>query len=689
MKLQYYTSTNSDDKVKQLINIARLYIEKDNDSADKYFFVAKSQLEQEPDIYWEASYYNAIGDYYNKTYRNKEAVSVLKKCYSLFSSIDSTYDMAIVNTLLGTTYTNLMKYDSSLYYLNLSNRNIDSTTHTSLLAANLNNMANAYESLGRKEIAMNYYLRALTIFNLLGQKNNESISLRNIGLINMDLQIYDQAIAYLEKAENIDIELDNKLQLCSTYNSMGIAYREITDFDTALIITQNALDIAESLNNDYMIAQSNHNMGVICNRLKLFEDAIRYFSKSLEITEKYDIVTGSIYNMISIGKVYTELGDYYKADGYLFDALRLCENNNFNDINDELYQAISVNYQRWGKYNSALQFYQLFEHLKDSINNLEKLRELQNIQIKYETDQKEIENQQLKVQNKLQEYVIFKQRIFVVAFVLLSIIAILVIVMLITVRSKRKKRYLILRAKNRKINEQSEELTTSNQTKDKLFSIIAHDLRSPFGSLMGFSSLLQEEAESGNFENILYYSQQLNSTTKSTFELLDNLLNWSRSQQEKLKSVIVTIDLNSTIDEIIRTIQDKADEKQIIILNLIVENTEVKTDKNMLMVIVRNLVSNAIKFTPKGGEIKIISRIENDWNILSIQDNGVGMEKSVLDTVLSGSPGYTTKGTEMEQGSGLGLMLVKDFVERLGGMVWVESTLNEGSVFSFKIPKNS
>lgn len=686
MTQEFYSTSSSYEKTDLGVQIARAYVDVNQDSAKKYFENARLLLDKEPDVFLVANYYKAMGYHCTKLFDNDKAIGYLKKSDSLYSLIDSVYDIAIVNTLIGNCYENKMDFDSSLYYYELSIKSIDSSKYASLTAANLNNMANVYKTMNDVNRAMNCYLDALTIFKKTGQNDNASIALRNIAILNLDEKMPEKAVEYITQAIAINKATDNKYELCSGYNILGIINRELQNYDSAIANLNKAIEISELLDYDYLIAMSNHNMGMNYFIMEEYDLAISHFRKSLKIVNDIGIVEGKIPNIINIGRVYTNMGNYSEANDHLFNALELCKQSDITEYNEGLYLAITTNFEKWEKYNLSLEYFQLYSALRDSLLNIERLNELHSIQVQYETEQKELENQQLKSQNDLQELTIFRQRIIVFAFILISIIGIYIIITLITLRKKRKKRIALLQAKNQKIEEQSAELIKSNATKDKLFSIISHDLRSPFNSLMGLSSLINIEAKEGKFDKILNYSENMMNATTSTLELIDNLLNWSRTQQKQLVINMYDFNLKSTVDEIIHPAISKAELKQIKVCNIIDEKIELFSDINILMVIIRNLVFNAIKFTPIGGEIKIGSSVEKDQTVIYVSDNGVGMEQDVIDKLFGESIGFTTPGTESEQGSGLGLMLVNEFVQSLNGKVWVDSTPGKGSIFSFSIP---
>lgn len=236
------------------------------------------------------------------------------------------------------------------------------------------------------------------------------------------------------------------------------------------------------------------------------------------------------------------------------------------------------------------------------------------------------------------------------------------------------------------LKESESKLKELNLTKDKLFSIIAHDLRSPFNSIIGFSDLLMKNGEDLNAEEKEQYSSIINGAAKSTLVLLDNLLNWAKSQSGQLSFNPETIHLSELIQEITKLENAQAQAKNIVINNFSLEQIKVIADQNMLKTILRNLISNAIKFTNKGGEIKIFATLKQDDVEITISDNGVGINKENAIALFKLSSNTTTVGTANESGSGLGLVLCKEFVEKNNGKIWVESEEGKGSNFNFTLP---
>lgn len=237
-----------------------------------------------------------------------------------------------------------------------------------------------------------------------------------------------------------------------------------------------------------------------------------------------------------------------------------------------------------------------------------------------------------------------------------------------------------------KVSERTQELRELNATKDKFFNIVAHDLKNPFTSLLGATELLFENIDRMDSEKIKKLAHILNDSAKSGYAILLNLLDWSRSQTGLIKINPERINLKKILDENILDLQLFSTNKEIIIYTEVLENMYIFADKNMLNTVLRNLLSNAVKFTHRGGSINIKAVISCNEVTISVQDTGTGIPEDNLDKLFRIDSKYTKPGTDKEQGTGLGLKLCKEFVEKLGGRILVKSIENKGSEFIFSIP---
>ena len=245
-----------------------------------------------------------------------------------------------------------------------------------------------------------------------------------------------------------------------------------------------------------------------------------------------------------------------------------------------------------------------------------------------------------------------------------------------------------LRKRENRIKKQKRELQKINATKDKLFSVIAHDLKGPFNPILGFSQLLSEEIDTLNQKEIKEISKMLYQQSKDAFNLLSNILDWSRTQLNGIEASKENIDLKEFTDEVIDFVDDNAQMKNINLGAEIKNETRVFADRNLLYSVLRNLITNAIKFTPEEGKITIQSKEKIQEVEISISDTGVGMTQEQIKSLFRPkTENNTTRGTNNEQGTGLGLIICKEFIEKNGGKISVTSEKGKGSRFSFTIPR--
>ncbi len=239
-----------------------------------------------------------------------------------------------------------------------------------------------------------------------------------------------------------------------------------------------------------------------------------------------------------------------------------------------------------------------------------------------------------------------------------------------------------------KIREINLQLEESNKSKDKFFSIIAHDLRNPFVTLLGFTEMMIEDYFDFTDEEKISYLKDMQKTSKASHELLDNLLQWSRSQTGRIDFEPKQINLIDVVLENYQLLKKSADLKNIKLHVLVDDNVILYADENMITTILRNLLTNAIKFTPQNGSITVASNdLNKDTVQVSVIDTGIGIEPERIDKIFRIAETSSTEGTEGEKGSGLGLILSKEFVEKHGGKIWVDSSPGAGTTFYFTLPK--
>jgi len=248
----------------------------------------------------------------------------------------------------------------------------------------------------------------------------------------------------------------------------------------------------------------------------------------------------------------------------------------------------------------------------------------------------------------------------------------------------------VARRAEEEINKHNQELSNSNAEKDKFFSIIAHDLRNPLGSFMSLTKIMAEDLPSLTMAEVQEIATNMSKSATNLYRLLENLLQWSQIQKGTIPFKKVAVQLSLLINESIDTIQESAKSKGIEITTDIPADLVVFADTDMLQTVIRNLVSNAVKFTAKGGKVSLSAKVDAIENVeISIQDNGIGMSLAMVENLFRLDIKTNRPGTEGEPSSGLGLLLCKEFIEKHGGNIWIESEEGKGSVFHFTLITNN
>ncbi len=226
----------------------------------------------------------------------------------------------------------------------------------------------------------------------------------------------------------------------------------------------------------------------------------------------------------------------------------------------------------------------------------------------------------------------------------------------------------------------------SNAAKDKFFSIIAHDLKNPFNTIFGFTDLLYSDLQEYTIEETRQSLEKISEASKQAYVLLENLLIWAQTQSKNIEFKPEILDLQHLVNDAIGITESQAKAKNITLTCAVGDHHKVITDENLFGTILRNLLTNAIKFTNPMGNVLVLARLQNNHVEISVQDDGIGVARDQIDHIFKIENKIRTLGTNREKGSGLGLILSKEFVEMQGGRIWAESEPGKGSRFTFSVP---
>ena len=350
---------------------------------------------------------------------------------------------------------------------------------------------------------------------------------------------------------------------------------------------------------------------------------------------------------------------------------------------ERAYKMASEIFYHKGDLAAAYEYQLKYISLNDSLYNQRSSEQIALMQIRFDTELKQAQIELLTKEDALKAGEIRSQRGWIYFYVAcLALFVALATVFFYHNRNNRRAKKL-LQEKNREIERHTHQLKNLNAAKDKLFSIISHDLRSPVASLKALMELISISGLSQ--EEFSHLTHSLKRNLDSVYDDLDNLLLWAQTQLNGLQAIPEEIDLRDVADQKIQLFKEAAARKQIKITNKIEPNTRVLADRNHVSLVFRNLLANAVKFNHPGGSIDLSSRQTSSHVEISIADSGVGIEREDLDKLFNAETHFTRPGTQKEKGAGLGLLLTKEFIEVNHGAIWVVSELERGTTFTFAL----
>ncbi len=602
-------------------------------------------------------------------------------------------DVALYYSLIAKVFVSQNKYKEGLKNYITALDIIKNLGDELMLADIFNSLGNLYVEISSYDEALKYFLEALEIYQ--EHENTPGISMlyNNLGIVYQSLDENDQALEYYQKSLEIDLKHDLKNGQANAYNNIGTAYDEKGNKEKALEYYNKSLELNKELKLTEGIATSLNNIGLIYLDLGNYDKSFKNLSESAQICKDLEdnYSLANVYN--NLAKLYLHQKKYKQAQNHLNLSIDLSKQLNIKEWLVESYDLYSQLYSELNNYKKALEYYKLYSEMNDSIFNTENTNRITEMKIKFETDNLETENELLKKDNQIHVLELERQKNIKNYWVAFSILFLALTIVIFSRFKLKKKTNNLLTIKNNQLGDTNKKLTISehnlkelNATKDKFFSIIAHDLKNPFQSLLGFSETLYEQIDELPKENIKEYSKLIYESSQNLFNLLGNLLQWSKSQLRSIKFNPRSINVYDSADDVLSLFNSSANNKNIIIDNSVHKDTYVFADKHVISTVLRNLISNAIKFTHKGGEIKITSVTSNNYVTISVKDNGEGIREENIDKLFRIDQSYSTKGTENESGTGLGLILCKELITQSNGEIFVKSQYGKGSEFKFTLP---
>ncbi|WP_282075515.1 tetratricopeptide repeat-containing sensor histidine kinase [Maribacter aquivivus] len=520
--------------------------------------------------------------------------------------------------------------------------------HTLAIAENTNdqfhlfrmnmNLGTIFSRLDDYNEALKYYAIAYKYVKKLNDPTKEAMLLSNMAFLNIELENLEQAKIELDETFALFEKNKQITWLAWTYSTLGLYYLTLNNFDNALVNYQISLDMHDGFN---------------------------------DVKAKADIKYG-------LGRSYLGLNNLVKAKASINESVTLYASSDYDAGLEKAYRTLYEINKSQDNVTESLKYLELTEKLSNDIFKKNNRRNLTMLNAKLNFE-KETEN--LKAQN---EFALNQQRKYV-KWSLAGLFTLMVIVFIILKANQREKVLNKKLANQAEIlNKNQESLTQINANQDRLFSIVGHDLRGPINSLNDILRLYLEDPEGK-----VYFEQfapQLKEDLEQVQFTMDNLLHWGKTQMQGSSINVRSISVKYELDTILQLYRNEVNKKSIVINNQVAANHNVFADQQQFNVIFRNLINNAIKFTPNEGLITISTEIKDKNLVIQVTDTGVGMTEGDIQKLFSNTENFSKYGTNLEKGTGLGLRLVKAMVVKNDGEIIVKSQPNQGSQFIIELP---
>lgn len=632
--------------------------------------------------------------------------------------------------------------DSSLFYSNKALLKAEELGYKKELAVAHSYIARGMIEKGNLTGSIENFSKALTLFEAKRDSVNILDCLRGLSYVTSYGASQLKTLNYNLKALSYAEGLKDTITMSIIYNNIGSIYKKLDNYNSALFYFQKSLDLELSKPNSSVsdLAISYSNIGVLKVENNKFNEAEADYVNVKKFVPAVESEYLQSYLFLSLSGYYTGIKEFNSAKKYIDSATTICEKFNFKQIKSrayrkkaewyfyqnlfkesityfnrcleysksigvyeefpEVYKKRGEAYSKLGLYKNAFLSLQKANTAIDSLKNNSVASflsdfddQLRKNEIEKHKFEQALKDQQLENESTKKKVLIGKALIIILS--LLFIIGV-VLYYFLKVRKDNKElkqqhetinsQKLLLENNIQKLEVKEEKLQKLNATKDKFFSIIAHDLKSPFNAILGLSKLLAENYNAYNDGKRREMISQIEKASESAFNLLENLLNWARSQRNFIEINIKKYHLKDLVDTSISAYLGAASMKEISVKNMINEKLEVCVDSSTIKIVFSNLFSNAIKFSEVGGEILLTTQLNKNMVEICFQDAGIGMDASILESLFKVEKNVKRIGTLNEKGTGLGLILCQEFVEKNNGKIWVESQEGVGSKFYVSLP---
>lgn len=596
---------------------------------------------------YQIKFLKSLIDNYNMLYNNKLYEYYTLQLIEILQKEKKYKELSSVYLNFSSFYGKSSNYNQSFIYTNKLIELAKKTADSLMLAKSYSNLGTILLALKDNKNALLYLNKGLHLLKNIEGNNSLKVSINNnIAIIYGNEELFDKSLEHQLTSLKLLENTKNFRQLGLTQLNIGYTFSSLKQYQKSLIYLNNALTNALQSDDKFLIASIYKNLGYCYLTLKRYNNAFIYIKKA----ESLAVKTG---NIITLSDSYEILSDYY----FINKEYKLAYNN-----------------------------YEKYQKLSDSLFKSKNNKNVSELKIIFETNEKEKENQLLKQREVIKQLHIQNQKNLTNLFRLISLFSIAIVIFVLY-------RFILKKKENKKLNEKNELITIQNQkledvnnTKDKFFSIIAKDIKEPFFEIKKSIEELSELSDIHNNEWLYKIADRIKENSINAGKLLENLLIWAKVQRGIIVINKEKIHLKTCVLNSIKMFNEIAEQKKQKVTINIPEEQFIYADKYTIEFVIGSIFNNSVKFTPTGGIIEISTTINIQFLEISIIDNGVGISKERLEKLFNIGENNTTLSTENKKGSGLGLHICNEFVKINNGKMLIESTLKIGTTVTIYLP---
>ncbi len=604
---------------------------------------------------------------------------------------------------VGKGYYQLNKYKKALEYFTTTHARATERKQDPEASDALYYTGKVYFDWGNYDQSLQYFFNSLSLGEKIRDTMRMAVTLSGIGNVYEVSGNLDKALRYYQRSLRHFLKINHREGVAATYNHLGLIYSKQDELDQALEFYNQAMDLYRQMKNEKGMAVTFRNIGDIQHNREEYSKALTSYFRALQREQKAGDATGAALNFNSIARSYAAMKQYDRAIFYYNKAIAGAGIAEASEPLMQAYQGLASSFAQTNDFRRAYEMQQKYLGVRDSVSSQLTTREIAEVEARYELQSQRQEVELLRKEKKIQSITLERNRqlnyLMGVLSVLLLILGLVYLNRYIIKRRANKLlsvRNQIIQAQNRDLQTINEKLKFSEEnlqnllaTKDKFFTIISHDLRGPLHSLTGMLQILINHIDGFSREELKQFAISSDRTVRNLRNLLDNLLEWSRTQRSTIHYEPEAVSLDKMVEDIYSLLEVTAVNKKIAVYAEIPYEMTVYADRNMLHFVLRNLIDNAIKFTGEGGKVWVNATCTDDRAEISVSDTGVGIPQEDIPKLFRVDTYHSTAGTANETGTGLGLIICSEFVARHGGTIQVDSQPGSGTTFCFQLPVQS